>query len=69
MARKNGKQIGQKVGAKLKVKKAEKAKEEIRKHSKAFNGSLDDPEVIELAGICRNTYYKYKREMLETLIK
>lgn len=62
-ARLNGKQIGQRKGAKLNVKKANEAKEVILKHSKDFGGSLDDPEVIKLAGVSRNSYYKYKREL------
>lgn len=62
-ARINGKQIGQQAGRKLKVKKAEPMKELIQKHSKDFNGSLTDAEVMKLTGLARNTYYKYKREL------
>lgn len=57
------KQQGQRPGAKLNVKKAIKAKEIIMKHSKDFDGTLSDPEVIKLAGVSRNTYYKYKAEI------
>lgn len=64
-ARMNGKQIGQKEGAKLTVKKAIQAKEIIKKHSKDFDGSLTDIEVMKLAGISRNSYYKYKAELKE----
>lgn len=62
-AKMNGKQIGQKPGAKLHVKKADAAKEIILKHSKSFGGSLSDTEVMKLAGISHNTYYKYKAEV------
>lgn len=62
-ARLNGKQIGLKEGAKLTTKKSIEAKEIIRKHSKDFRGTLADTEVIKLAGLARNTYYKYKREL------
>lgn len=62
-ARLNGKQIGLKQGTKLNVKKSAPAKEAIRKYSKNFDGVLEDTEVIKLAGISRNTYYKYKREL------
>lgn len=62
-ARLNGKQIGQRKGAKLNVRKANEAKEVIQKHSKDFGGSLDDQDVIKLAGISRNSFYKYKREL------
>ncbi len=62
-ARKNGKQIGQRQGAKLNVKKAKPAKEIILKHSKDFNGSLNDADCMKLTGLSRNTYYKYKKEL------
>ena len=62
-ARLNGKQIGQKPGAKLTTKKSIRAKEIIRKHSKDFEGTLSDPDVVKLIGCARGSYYKYKREM------
>ncbi len=62
-ARLNGKQIGQRPGNKLHVKKRGPAKEKIMKFSKDFNGNLSDPECIQLVGVSRNTYYKYKREL------
>lgn len=62
-ARLDGKQIGQKKGAKLNVKKKAPAMEQIRKHSKDFNGTLKDTEVMQLVGVARNTYYKYKSEL------
>lgn len=64
-ARLNGKQIGQRKGAKLTTKKSVAAKEIIRKHSQDFNGTLNDMEVMQLTGLARNTYYKYKRELRE----
>lgn len=64
-ARNSGKQIGQVEGRKLKVKKAIKAKKLILQHSKAFGGTLTDRECIKLCGIARNTFYKYKKELLE----
>lgn len=64
-ARLEGKQIGQKQGAKLNVKKAAKAKETIKRLSKSFCGTLSDAEVMKVAEISRNTYYKYKKELLE----
>ena len=68
-AKSNGKQIGQVKGAKLKVKKSIKAKEDIQKYSKDFVGTLNDKEVMKLIGIARNTYYKYKKELVEELNK
>lgn len=62
-ARLNGKRIGQRQGAKLTTKKSISSKELILKHSKNFNGSLADLEVMKLCGLSRNTYYKYKREL------
>ena len=39
----------------------------IREHSQTFGGSLNDDECRKLAGISRNTYYKYKREIKEEM--
>lgn len=64
-ARLNGKQIGQKQGAKLNVKKSIEAKKLIQKHSKDFDGTLSDADCMKLTGLARNTFYKYKRELKE----
>lgn len=56
---------GIKKGRKLVVKKAQPTKEQIRKYSKDFDGSLDDVKVMKLVGVARNTYYKYKKELRE----
>ena len=64
-ARLQGKQIGQKQGAKLTTKKSLKAKELIQKHSKEFDGTLSDADCMKLIGLARNTFYKYKREIKE----
>ncbi|EDT83634.1 recombinase family protein [Clostridium botulinum] len=64
-ARLNGKQIGQKEGIKLTTKKSIMAKKDIIKYSKDFQGTLKDTEVIKLLGFARNTYYKYKKEIIE----
>ena len=66
-ARLNGKQIGQVKGTKLTTKKSIIAKEQIKKYSKDFNGTLKDTEVMKLIGIARNSYYKYKKELVEEL--
>lgn len=62
-ARLKGKQIGQRPGNKLHVKKKAPAQKQILKYSKTFGGSLSDKECMKLIGIARNTYYKYKREL------
>lgn len=64
-ARLNGKQIGQEQGAKLVTKKSIRAKEQIKKYSKDFEGSLSDVDVMKLIGVARNSYYKYKKELVE----
>lgn len=66
-ARLAGKQIGQKAGSKLTVKKAIAAKEVIKNHSRDFGGTLNDAECQKLAGISRNSFYKYKKELTEEL--
>ena len=66
-ARLNGKQIGLEKGTKLVTKKSIEAKDQIMKYSKDFQGTLKDTEVIKLIGIARNSYYKYKRELIEEL--
>lgn len=62
-ARINGKQIGLKKGTKLVTKKSVKAKELIIKHNKTFGGTLDNEETIQLLGISKATFYKYKNEL------
>jgi len=49
----------------LNVKKSIKAKENIIKYSKHFKGSLNDIECMKIIGLARNTYYKYKKELVQ----
>ena len=63
-ARLAGKQIGRKAGTGVITQKSIEKKKTILKHSQTFNGTLKDTEVIALTGLSRNTYYKYKRELL-----
>ncbi len=63
-ARLNGKQIGQQKGAKLTTKKSIAAKEIIRTHLIDFGGSLNNAECQRLAGVSRNSFYKYKQELI-----
>ena len=58
-----GKQVGRTTGSKVETKKAKEAKQIILKHSRDFGGSLGDADVQKLAGISRNSYYKYKAEL------
>ena len=75
-ARRNGKQIGQKFGSKLNIKKKFPVQQLILKHSRDFRGSNSDREVIAIINmtadpndksqklhVSLNTYYKYKSEL------
>ena len=80
-ARLNGKQIGQKAGSSLNIKKEKPIKKIIMEKSKDFSGNNTDAEVIAIIcgteyydekkkqkrkyNVSRNTYYKYKKELLE----
>ena len=61
-AKKNGTQIGLTKGTTLKTKKSLECISIIKKHSKDFGGTLEDPDVMKLCGCSRNSYYKYKKE-------
>lgn len=60
-----GKQIGRAEGVKVETKKSKIAKEQIKKFSISFGGSLNDIDLMKLTGLARNTFYKYKREIKE----
>lgn len=62
-AKLEGKRVGLPQGSKLITKKEIEAKEVILKHSKSFNGTLNDTECRKLTGVSRNSYYKYKKEL------
>lgn len=63
-AKASGKRVGTPKGSKLVTKKSIAKKAEIQKYSRTFGGPLTDKDTIKLIGIDRNTYYKYKRELL-----
>ena len=78
-ARRNGKQIGQRKGRTLHIRKKSPIQQLILKYSKNFNGSNSDREVIAIINsspnpddrsqrlhVSLNTYYKYKAELKET---
>lgn len=58
---------GRQTGSKVETKKAQEKKQEILKHSKSFNGTLTDADCMKLTRLSRNTFYKYKRELLQTM--
>ncbi|MGL6121120.1 MAG: recombinase family protein [Fusobacteriaceae bacterium] len=64
VAKENGTVLGRKEGVKVETKKSLEMKKEIKKYSKEFNGSLKDIDVMKILKVSRNTYYKYKKEML-----
>ena len=66
-ARRKGKQIGRKQGAAITTKKSIKAKQDIQKLSRDFDGTLSDVDCIRLIGITRHTYYKYKAELKQNI--
>ena len=61
----NGKTLGHIVGRPLVHKKSLTIKENILKHCIDFGGTLSDKECLALCACSRNTYYKYKRELLK----
>ena len=63
-AKLEGKQVGGIKGKKLNVKKSVVAKSKIQELSKDFGGSLSDKDLMAITGVSRNTYYKYKRELI-----
>lgn len=64
-AQAEGKQVGRATGSTVETKKAKEMKERIRKMSKDFEGSMTDKEIIDTLGIARNSYYKYKKALIE----
>lgn len=65
-ARLKGKTIGREQGRTYETKKSIEMKAKIEKMSKDFGGKMTDKEIIETLGIARNSYYKYKRELIQS---
>ena len=63
-AKMSGKTLGRIKGAKVNTKKSDLCKKKILKHCKAFGGSVSDKDLIIMLGIDKNTYYKYKKELI-----
>lgn len=59
------KRVETQKGDKFVTKKSIESKFLIKKYSKNFDGLLSDAECIKLIGISRNTYYKYKSELMD----
>ncbi len=61
----NGKQVGRAAGVKVETTKSKSMKKKIVDLSADFNGNQTDKELMELLGLARNTFYKYKKELKE----
>ena len=61
--------LGRPPGSKRETEKSKKAKLRIMELSKDFKGILKDEDVWTLCKISKNSYYKYKREMIEEIKK
>lgn len=59
-----GKIAKARTGNTYETKKSKSCKADIRRLSRDFDGSLSDIDVIKYLGISRNSFYKYKRELL-----
>lgn len=66
-AKLKGSQVGRVQGQGFETKKAIQSKAHIQKMAKDFGGNMTDLECIQLLNISRNTYYKYKRELIEQM--
>ena len=64
-AKLDGREAGRKTGAVIETAKAKAAKEIILKRSKQFGGDCTVDEVLKLAGISRNSFFKYCKELKE----
>ena len=67
MAKINGKILGHLRGVPVITKQSISDKEIILKYSKDFNGSLPDVECMKLCKCCKQSYYKYKKELKSRL--
>lgn len=64
---KSNKTQGFDKGTKLNVKKAGVMKEKMQRHLKAFGGTDSDAQFLKENPIARNTFYKYKKELIAEL--
>ena len=62
----NGKQIGRKPGTRLTTKRVQEALTIIQKVNRSFGGTLTDKETIALVKLDPHTFYKYKKQLLES---
>ena len=67
LAQIEGKRVGTPKGSKLTTKKSIEMKQLIQEKSKYFNGTINDRDLIKITGLSPNTFYKYKRELLDEI--
>ena len=67
-ARLHGRQIGREKGKLYETQKSKTSKEDIQKMAKAFGGQYSDKDCIRILKLSKNTYYKYKKELLDLQI-
>ena len=67
LAQIEGKRVGTPKGSKLTTKKSVEMKQLIQEKSKYFNGTINDRDLIKITGLSPNTFYKYKRELLDEI--
>ena len=65
-AKERGVILGLPKGTKLTTKKSLDAKEKIKQLNYSFEGTLNNEETYKQIGISRNTFYKYKKELLQS---
>jgi len=61
-----GKRVGTPKGSTFTTKKSVTAKKKMLEVCRDFDGVLSDKDAMKLIGISNNTFYKYKRELLES---
>lgn len=63
IAKANGNQIGRFTGTTIEINKSKIVNQGILKHSKKFNGTLNNKECMDMLGIAKSTFYKYVEEL------
>lgn len=61
-----GSQVGRETGRTYESKKSKDMKIKIAKMSRDFDGSMKDKDIMEILHLSRNTYYKYKSQLIQS---
>ena len=62
-AKASGKTLGRVKGSTVKTKRASEITEKLKKHSRAFGGSMTDKEFIEAFNCSKTTLIKFKKQI------